>query len=183
MLLPGWRYSNSSGPPDNPNVPLETFVVAANGTFRFRMASASMAFGFRISIDNHPLHMIAMDGHDISTTVVDAFLIFPGERFDFYIVADDPRGVGNYWMRYETLEEYDGNMNPVTPHHMESVLRYEDADEVFPNTTARECTTDERCIVLNCPFRWECCSSTELWRLSQLAVRGTKESNAEVVFY
>ena len=59
---------------------------------------------FVISIDLHKLHVIAADGHDVKSTPFDSVVVGPGERFDFWIVATDPSGSENYWIRADTLE-------------------------------------------------------------------------------
>ena len=65
-----------------------------------------MAYHFRISIDDHKLNVIATDGYDVKTKSVQSFIIGPGERFDFWINATDPKKLGNYWIRATTLERY-----------------------------------------------------------------------------
>ena len=65
-----------------------------------------MDFTFRLSIDNHDLHIIASDGGDVVTTKVESVMIASGERYDFWIDASDPIGNGSYWIRAETLERF-----------------------------------------------------------------------------
>ena len=74
--------------------------------YRFRMISSAMAFVFRISIDHHKLHVIATDGNNVVTRIVDYILIASGERYDFWIEADDPANLGLYWIRAETYALY-----------------------------------------------------------------------------
>ena len=69
LLLLG-RFYNRSYVPENPGIPLEEFVVRKGGRYRFRVIAASMTFVFKISIDNHKLHVIATDGCDVIDTVV-----------------------------------------------------------------------------------------------------------------
>ena len=63
-----------------------------------------MMFGFKISIDGHKLNIIATDGHDVEAKAVDSFMIYSGERYDFYIEAYDSDNAGNYWVRAETID-------------------------------------------------------------------------------
>ena len=88
------------------NTPLERFKVKVGGRYRFRVISTSMAFTFRLSIDNHDLHIIASDGGDVITTKVESVMVASGERYDFWIDASDPIGNGSYWIRAETLERF-----------------------------------------------------------------------------
>ncbi len=57
----GRKYDNATGAAET-EVPLETFVVRRGGRFRFRLISAAMSHPLRVSIDRHPLHVIATDG-------------------------------------------------------------------------------------------------------------------------
>ena len=60
-----------------------------------------MIFPLRISIDNHLLTMVSSDGYDFETTIVQSFIINPGERFDFIINTTDD---GNHWIRVHSME-------------------------------------------------------------------------------
>ena len=64
-----------------------------------------MTFAFCISVDGHPLNVVALDGRPIVTQTVDAAVVSSGERLDFWIEASDSEGLGNYWVRAETLEK------------------------------------------------------------------------------
>ena len=103
-MFPGRHYPFNSTTPDNPGVPLEVFHVTNGGKYRFRVINAALAMSFVISIDLHKLHVIAADGHDVKSTPFDSVVVGPGERFDFWIVATDPSGSENYWIRADTLE-------------------------------------------------------------------------------
>lgn len=88
------------------NLDLETFKVTKGGKYRFRVICSSMTFSFRLSIDAHDLHVIASDGHDLETQKAESVIIASGERYDFWIEANDPSALGSYWIRAETLERY-----------------------------------------------------------------------------
>ena len=145
------------------NVPLESFVVQEGNKYLFRMICSSGMFGFRVSVDNHMLTAVAMDGHDIEAYETHYITIFPGERFDFYITADQP--AGQYWFRMETLEFWeirdlgarDAPFKRVEPHLAVAILDYGvDSNTLWPRTHPTtqdwECTTEEPCTVLNCAF-------------------------------
>jgi len=153
----GWRYlyENGTCEPENPNMPLETFTVNTGGLYRFRLISASTVYGFRVSIDNHLINVITMDGHDVTTRTVEYLVVFPGERFDFYIEANDTESLGSYWIRVETLEYYDAAGNRMEASHFEGVLQYSDSDSegTLPTSSDYVCTEDQPCEILNCPFR------------------------------
>ena len=100
----GRRYSDANTV--DRLVPLEVFPVKKGSRYRFRMNCPSLLFGFRVSIDGHLLHVVASDGHDVITRVVQSIIIFSGETYDFWIEASDQEEVGAYWIRAETLEHY-----------------------------------------------------------------------------
>jgi len=160
----GWIYDENDEP-ENPNLPLEVYVVEEGGKYRFRLISASVIFSFMVSIDHHTLNVIAMDGHDIQTYQADYVVLFPGDRFDFYIDATDPLGTGLYWMRFETLETNNDHQERVNyHHHVNAIVRYTSScdgecdltytgKQTHPESTKRECTADAPCPALNCPFK------------------------------
>ncbi|KAG8230257.1 hypothetical protein J437_LFUL009795 [Ladona fulva] len=79
--------------------PMATFNVRPGLRHRFRMANAGGVAGcpVRVSIDNHQLMVIALDGNPIQAAQVKSFVLSPGERADFVVTADRP--IGDYWMR------------------------------------------------------------------------------------
>ncbi|KAK3595585.1 hypothetical protein CHS0354_009541 [Potamilus streckersoni] len=117
--------------------------VQQGQTYRFRVIGAGALYRFRISIDEHNLTIVASDGFDLESVVVESFIINPGERFDFILHADKP--VSNYWIRGITLE-VDKN------HTAEAILQYNGAHIEDPSTSRRSCTQNDPCIVVNCPF-------------------------------
>ena len=102
--IPGRHYGLDRDTLENPDIPLEIFKVKKGGKYRFRLICSSMTFAFRVSIDNHMLNIIATDGYDVTTKQVESVIVFSGERYDFWIDADDPLENGTYWIRAETLE-------------------------------------------------------------------------------
>ncbi|KAK2190092.1 hypothetical protein NP493_88g01019 [Ridgeia piscesae] len=153
----GRHYPFNSTTPDNPGVPLEVFHVTNGGKYRFRVINAALAMSFVISIDLHKLHVIAADGHDVKSTPFDSVVVGPGERFDFWIVATDPSGSENYWIRADTLEwTYGEKRERIIAGHTEAILHYETRPNGDPSgvSVRRHCTINDPCHVLNCPFRY-----------------------------
>ncbi|XP_078581081.1 uncharacterized protein LOC144864666 [Branchiostoma floridae x Branchiostoma japonicum] len=149
----GRRFYYDVGPEaEDPNVPLDLFVVRSGLRYRFRVISAAMIYAFRVSIDQHELTMIATDGNRISEQRAESFIINTGERYDFYITANQQDN--NYWIRANTLEEKDiyGNTSPT--HSIKAILHYSSAQmNQDPNSTRRACTDSNICTVVNCPFQ------------------------------
>ena len=131
--------------PDNNMAPLTIFTVEQGKKYRFRVIGPGTLYPFRVSIDEHPLTIVASDGYDLDPITAESFVINPGERFDFEIIAD--KDIKNFWIRGVTLEK---NMN----HRAEAILRYHGADGIEPTTARQNCNADNQCLVLNCPFTY-----------------------------
>ncbi|KAJ8030199.1 L-ascorbate oxidase [Holothuria leucospilota] len=102
----------------------EVFHVRAGGRYRFRMASnAGTNCAKRISVDNHTLTVIASDGRPIKPVVVDTFVIYGGERFDFILNAT--QDVANYWLRAKGLAD-------CIERQELAIVRYEGAGDYDP---------------------------------------------------
>ena len=125
--------------------PLTVYRVLKDRKYRFRVIGTGSLYPFRISVDKHPLKIIASDGYDLEPVVAESFIINPGERFDFEITADQP--VDNYWIRAITIEKDNY-------HRVEAILRYERAKLEEPTTSRQMCTASNPCIVVNCPFTY-----------------------------
>ncbi|KAJ8683445.1 hypothetical protein QAD02_019237 [Eretmocerus hayati] len=80
------------------NTPVEIFKVKRGHKYRFRMINAAAEdCPIRVSVDNHKLLVISLDGQDVEEVNVDAIDIWSGERVDFVLNANQkPR---NYWIR------------------------------------------------------------------------------------
>ncbi|KAK3576109.1 hypothetical protein CHS0354_028008 [Potamilus streckersoni] len=122
--------------------PLEVFEVEQGQAYMFRIIGVGTLYPFRMSVDGHDLTIVASDGFDLESEVVESFIINPGERFDFILYADKP--VSNYWIRGLSIET---NSN----HSAEAILRYNGAPIEEPITSKRSCTKDNICVVVNCP--------------------------------
>ena len=131
--------------PVNNMAPLTTYMVQQGKRYRFRVIGTGSLYPFRISIDDHPLTVIASDGYDLEPITAESFIINPGERYDFEITAN--KEVKNYWVRGITLEK---NVD----HKAEAILRYEGSAAEEPTTSRWRCSEDNPCLVLNCPFTY-----------------------------
>ena len=134
-------------------VPLTTFGVNPGETYRFRMSNGGCERGFVVSVDDHSMRVVALEGVDMAPLPVDSFMIFPGESLDFEMDANKTEG--HYWIRAVTLRhgkghdpKPDGIVNGV-----KAILRYGDVDtNAEPTSTPRDCTSSRPCRVFNCPF-------------------------------
>ncbi|CAL1531519.1 unnamed protein product [Lymnaea stagnalis] len=139
------RYYYPDG--SNNQAPLTVYKVNASSSYRFRVVGAGSVYPFRVSIDGHPITLVASDGYcELQPVVVESIIVNEGERYDFVVAANQT--VGNYWIRAVTLE-----VN-VQNHVAEAILRYEGAPDEEPKTSRKNCTANDRCLVVNCPFSY-----------------------------
>ncbi|XP_021372443.1 L-ascorbate oxidase-like isoform X2 [Mizuhopecten yessoensis] len=122
---------------------VETFNVTANDTYRFRVISATMVYPLQVSVDQHELEVVAVDGNAIVGVRGDAVIINGGERFDMLVRTDQP--IGSYWIRVSTLAN--GGQNQTL-----GILRYEGSNSLVPDTERTRCDVTRPCIVVNCLF-------------------------------
>ena len=64
---------------------LSVFNVLPGRRYRFRMVGAQGLYAFRVSIDEHKLKVIALDGTLVNPVEVDFIIIHSGERYDFLL--------------------------------------------------------------------------------------------------
>ena len=139
---------------------LSVFEVEDGQTYRFRLIHTGTMYAFRFSIDGHKLKVMATDGYLVDPVEVDYIAIHSGERYDFLLEAN--QGSGDYWMKAKTFEIEVGNSKapPYSfyEHKAEAILHYSGSEA--PNATEYEnishtkmqCTAENPCIMLNCPF-------------------------------
>ncbi|KAF5301108.1 hypothetical protein FQR65_LT08938 [Abscondita terminalis] len=145
---PGRKYSKVSHNPDNilingkgqylnlttrqyTNVSTEVFTVKPNFRYRFRMINAlSSICPVQITIENHNLIVIAVDGNPIKPVEVTSIISTSAERYDF-IVETNLLG-GAYWIQVKGLQTCrQENLNQV------AILRYTNGYQfpIYPRPT------------------------------------------------
>ena len=147
---------------------LSIFTVERGKIYRFRLIGAQSLLSYSFSIDGHKLTVVGTDGYWIEPVEeVDYIMIHPGERYDFLLEADATSN--NYWMLAETMEVNQTTGPPYESlgHVAEAILHYkqdgdsDDPDDNVPSTKykeikdsspVRECTQEEPCNAVNCPF-------------------------------
>ncbi|XP_029056021.1 laccase-5-like isoform X2 [Osmia bicornis bicornis] len=105
--------------PNGPNVPYATFTVVPGRRHRFRIANAGGAGScpITISVDAHPLQLIALDGQPVEPRQVASITLAKGERADFILKAN--KRVASYWMNVHTSKECG-----TSPIHGAAILKY-----------------------------------------------------------
>ena len=82
--------------------PRSTFMVTQGKRYRFRIINSGVQYcPLHVSIDNHNLTLIALDGNPLTPIEVGSFYIIPGERVDFVIFANQQ--IDNYWIRVKGI--------------------------------------------------------------------------------
>ena len=139
---------NGRGRFNNDSYPLTKFHVKHGNTYRFRMVNVGADFTLQVSIDSHPMLIVALDGHDIVPVETDYIMIAVGERVDFEIRANQTEG--RYWLRAESPED---PKNRTAGHDVKAMLVYEHIpDDLDPTSQQMPCTSALKCRIFNCPF-------------------------------
>ncbi|CAG2189735.1 unnamed protein product [Mytilus edulis] len=146
--LSGAMCSNQSN-----GSPLTKFVVQSNQTYRFRVISAATLYPFRVFVQQHqPIYIVASDGFEIEKVPVESFIINPGERIDFLMVAN--QNPGTYLLVAETLEVEAKQRNQYNV--AEAIIFYNTSQNKInlnpPKAKEEVCLTT--CTVFNCPFEY-----------------------------
>lgn len=101
------------------------FNVYQNKRYRFRMVFAGTAScSLEVSIHNHTLEVISVDGNDIEKIEVTSIVIMPAQRFDFIVKAKQK--IDNYWIVVRGLTGCANMTNG-------AILHYENAPDSIPN--------------------------------------------------
>ncbi|XP_052682463.1 uncharacterized protein LOC128163044 [Crassostrea angulata] len=146
----GHYYPDETEKPLDPELPLETFKVKPDKHYRFRIINVAMFVSFRFSIDEHLLHVIATDGHDVEPETAQSIVISSGERYDV-LVQTKQHSMKNYFIRLGDLEVKNRQDDSIFPKVAKAVLKYQDAPDELPKTRRQNCTKENMCKVINCP--------------------------------
>ena len=133
----------------NEKWPLTMFKVKQHETYLFRMANIAGEFPYQVSIDSHKIKLKALDGMDVQPIIVDSIILYPAERADFEVVADQP--VANYWMRSRLPNDINQGGQLLETLAIVSYLGSPDTD---PTSETKSCSVTEPCTVFNCPFKF-----------------------------
>ena len=139
---------------------LNIYEVEQGQTYRFRLIHTGTMYGFRFSVDGHKLTVMATDGYLVEPVEVDYIALEGGERYDFLLEAT--QADSNFWMKAETFEiDLVNSSSPpfiFLAHAAEAILHYSGTPKPKPTDyegipkPQRECTQQNPCKILNCPF-------------------------------
>ena len=115
------------GPPAFAGAPA-VVEVKRGKKYRFRLVNAGASWGYNVSVDRHPVALLALDGYPLAMSKADAgkkggngndlsaaglravagVVTTPGETVDFLLDASAPDGVRTYWINVLTLTGFGG---------------------------------------------------------------------------
>lgn len=140
------------------DIPIEKFFVSSSTKLRskFRLISASFVYPLIVSISNHRLTVVAVDGYPVEPITVDYIIMVQGERYDVLLEPIGNSSTGTHVMLVETVERFDheGDELPSTfKEHFTAALIVFDQNKPSPTAIVdRNCTKAKPCSVLNCLF-------------------------------
>ena len=128
--------------------PLSVFNVVSGMDYRFRVIGAQNHFAYRLSIENHDLHVIATDGNGngvfITPITVDYLVVHSGERYDFIPKRRTSQDT-KFSIIAQKIDINDGmQMTNLTEMPAEALLRY-DADNAFLWTDPQNIRNNHTC--------------------------------------
>lgn len=136
---------------------LETFRITKDEKILLRVVNGGVAQELMVTVEEHPLTIVAADGAEIQPVKVDSLIIFPGERYDVLINGLSSPKRKTYRIIVETLEVFDWDWKKMNPFYGIANLEYEDDGLLETNGPAdlkhSACTQKRKCVVLNCPFK------------------------------
>ena len=136
---------NGRGRWNDNQAPLITFTVMSGHQYRFRVVNSGLQQSLKFEIDNHQLQIVAIDGNEINSILVDAFILMPAERVDCIVVANQQPSL--YWIRVSTLAA-----NVQLP-QINAILSYSGIPAGDPKSTQTDCTLKSNgCFIFNCLF-------------------------------
>ncbi|CAG8628774.1 10755_t:CDS:2 [Acaulospora morrowiae] len=193
--ISGVGHYNCTIPTCNPNK-FATYSVQSGKRYRFRIINMSAMTHFRISIDQHPLTIIEVEGTPIKPVTVYSIPINIAQRYSVIVVAN--QSVGNYWIRANlshcSLPTDNFTINNETPvfanDQITGILRYDGAPLTNPTsqpypTNTSNCHDPDNSILkpLNPPSP-AVPQGTNITRINlEIAVRYRQMSGNNIMFF
>ena len=139
---------------------LSVFTVETDKVYRFRLIGAQSLFAYRVSVDEHKMILIAMDGALVQPVTFDYIIIHSGERYDFLLKTLNEfelngKQRNNFIIRVETLEVEIQNTAEAILHYDTTTPPMSTEYEVIAKNSipvSTKCTENSKCRAFNCPF-------------------------------
>ncbi|KAF2860097.1 multicopper oxidase [Piedraia hortae CBS 480.64] len=142
-LLASANFQKPGPPPPGDNILINGTNKNANGggkygqvtitsgkKYRLRIINAAVDNYYHVSLDSHPLQIIATDFIPIKPITVETLVIAIGQRYDVVITAKQT--AGNYWFRATVAQECVSHNNGVGL----SIFTYDSVKPATPQSTA-----------------------------------------------
>ncbi|KAJ7062808.1 laccase [Mycena amicta] len=114
-----------------PAIPWAVVTVEQGKRYRFRVIDISAFAAYTVSVDQHLMAVIEIDGIETVPLLVTNFMIHAAQRYSFVLNATQP--VGNYWFRAPmTLA---GSSAQLDKENVKGILRYVGAPDEDPTTS------------------------------------------------
>ncbi|CAG8442438.1 3649_t:CDS:2 [Acaulospora colombiana] len=131
-----------------------TYKVKKGKRYRFRIINMSAMSQFWVSIDEHPLTIIEIDGIPIHPATVKMLPINIAQRYSVIVSANQP--IGNYWIRAHlsncSLPVNNATINVNSPifknDNITGILHYDDAPFIIPTSEGYH-TSEFNCYDVN----------------------------------
>ena len=178
---------------------LSIFSVDPGEVYRFRLIGSQGFALYQFSIDEHQLQVMATDGYLTQLVNTEYIMIHSGERYDFLIKAKNSSELSqlnktNFWIRTEELAidvpgdyPYDLPLGRapyrfITKNVAEAILHYNTPGSVAPLSTeyeaikaasiphAEECSAEQPCRTVNCPFVYHSSYNITCTHIHQLSL-------------
>ncbi|CAD5218067.1 unnamed protein product [Bursaphelenchus xylophilus] len=136
-------------------LPLTTYQIKRGEHQRYRVVNGGVSQGLMVWCEGHQITVISADGVDVDPVVVDALMVFPGERYDIHIQGLANPDRKKYRFIIDTIEYFNWDWTVGDIQVGLANLEYEDADLPDSNTvdfSHSHCSATKRCVILNCPF-------------------------------
>ncbi|XP_066596700.1 uncharacterized protein [Prorops nasuta] len=115
---------------------LEKYEVQRGKRYRFRIISAVViSCLIKISVVQHPLTVIAIDGNDIEPVTVDQVVLNSGDRVDVILTADKP--IATYIMKIESPGDCQADGESIANFPV-AIIKYKVEPEVLPFPLIKE---------------------------------------------
>ena len=111
------------------DAPRAQFRVQAGWRYRFRVVNSGLLFcPIELSIDEHSLLLIEVDGSPVEPREFKSLVLGAGERVDFVLHANQSSSTAsNYWIKLRGLGDCEDDSIYQT-----AVLHYDDDDDALP---------------------------------------------------
>ncbi|CAD5227221.1 unnamed protein product [Bursaphelenchus xylophilus] len=135
-------------------IPLTTFTITKDGYHLFRVGHLGFERALKISVEDHEIVLVIVDGAHIKPAVAQSLVVMPGDVFNFYIHGKSDPEKKIYRMIVETLHAYSYGETRQPIYGLANIEytdvedKGQDLDQVdFSHNRCKK----QVCVVLNCP--------------------------------